>query len=278
MIQIRQDNRSHEVVVHKITQSALHWLGYQDRTLDNEPVAMLFQPNLTEDIADEVIYQPAGPDVGDVLRKYRQLPFRHARGHAIESFATISFGGMDGMNPLYTIRIEDADRVTISRRGGSKLAVRMAHKAPNTYDPETRLPDGESFARDMRLTLQLMDELHGKAYLLMVSAPTLAALQAVAALAKQSFRGTDVITRAGRTSLGIILMDADEVGATVPLRRFLEMVAAKSLDQLWMAGCSLSLHDDATRWLEVAEKLGAMRPTHGDVTDLRPYYRALAGG
>lgn len=283
IIQIKQDNDAHEVRVRRMTPSACAWLGYDGEDVTERPLGVIVDRSLAEDIADEVSYEVGGPDVADVLKKYRELPFVGAGGRKIASHATVSLAGMEGLSPLYNIRLEEADHVTLSRRGSmNKLAVRMHHKAPNILDAETRLPNDESFARDVRLVLQLMDELGAMAYVMMmvpVGVPDVAAaIREAGACAHKAFRATDVVARCSPQALGMVLMDAHEEGAQGPVERLLGLMRPERLVHYWIGGCALLPTDDAGAWAKVGYRLSAAQASGNKMVDLRGEYRRMAQG
>lgn len=255
------------------------WLGYeQNMPLLPKPFGSMLDPAVADDLRDGIDFLPGGADVADVLKKFRQLSFRHASGKMVPIYATVTFAGMDGMHPLYNLRLEDEDHVTQSRRAGSKLADRMAHKAPNTMDAETRLPDDASFGRDIMLTIDIMSELSGQAFMLLIepcAAPVAQRIHDIGVKARESFRSTDIVARAGVQCLGIILMDATHESAQTPVMRFIEQLGEEQASKIWIAGCQLQPGDMAPIWCQLSHELRATRPSNGQVLDLRPMYKAM---
>lgn len=262
-----------------MTPAMASWLGYEDAPpMLPKPFGSMLEPAIADDLRDGVDFEPGGADVADMLKKFRQLQFRRANGQMVPSHVTVSFAGMDGMNLLYNVRLEDEDHVTQSRRGASKLAERMRHKAPNTMDAETRLPDSASFGRDMMLVLDLMDELHGQAFLLMVepcSEPVAQQLHDIGVKAKECFRASDVVARAGQQALGIILMDTNHESARLPVERFIAQLGGQA-GNVWFAGCQLEVGDQPAIWARIGQELRVNKPSGGQVLDLRAMYKMAA--
>lgn len=237
VITICQNNAAKSIEITEVNKTAEDILGYPGAELAGKPLGRILPPRIVSLLEEYVEFMPDANDVGEVLSK-------------VQSFSVV---GRDDKETGYRLKIVRSDsrgdkilfnlvlqdRVGLRKNEVLRKAIQDNFKGHEVLDPDTGLPDRNSFIKDIELVgyynsksdmrtcvalLQLdhYDDLFSQ-YGRQVCIGMLGHL---AGICRLSLRPDDVVSSIAYNRLGVLLLDTTPETARMVSNRLRWQIAA----------------------------------------------------
>lgn len=235
VILFSQNNITQQLTIQAVNSRAQEYCGYSEEFLKGADFLQLFDTNTRNAIQENLEFHDDAEGLEFVMRRIPQPILLHKDGTA--HTLHIQLIRIDARDQQQWFRLLLSSPVDEQQRRAFKHALEENFKGYETIEPESGLPDAQSFLKDIEMMHYYANnkELSSCVALVRLDKPAihtphgLAALKHLAGILRRNLRVEDRISRLDSDILGLGLVDATTESTRVVLNRLRWMAACEPL-------------------------------------------------
>ncbi len=230
LLLVVQNNDEKTLTISSMNEALEALLGYAKGEILGRRVETILGSREAEAIDDDLEYDDAAPDFGDIFPRIRDMRFRRRNGDEIRVNCTLSRLMSQGKNACFQIVIPNEQERAASGKLSEFIAVNLdGHKE---LDPATGLPNHQTAKAFLPLLKNYFAETgtsivfamvrmdrHEKSVARYGREACTQLLMHVCHICRSTFRAEDMIFALSDSTLGIVLFDISHESARVVLNR-----------------------------------------------------------